>query len=67
MFKRFLAFLNLLDHDGNLSITNVAVIVGITKMAFMTQLSGCDAVALVATLLNYGHKRLVNDNSNPAN
>lgn len=59
MFTRALLFLNLLDKDGNLSITNVAVIVGVTKMALMSQMSGVDAVALVGTLLNYAHKRTV--------
>lgn len=59
--KRVLSFLNLLDTSGNLSITNIAVIVGITKMAFASQFSSVDAVALVGTLLNYAHKRTVND------
>ncbi len=63
--RKLLSFLNLLDSDGNLSITNVAVIVGITKMALMSQMTGVDAVALVGTLLNYAHKRIVND-SNPS-
>jgi len=58
--SRLLKFLNLLDSEGNLSITNVAVIVGIAKMAIMTQMSSVDAVALVGTLLNYAHKRVVN-------
>lgn len=62
--KRVLTFLNLLDAEGNLSITNIAVIVSITKMALLTQLSGVDAVALVGTLLNYAHKRSVNSDAN---
>lgn len=60
---RLLKFLNLLDYEGNLSITNVAVIVGITKMAFMAQMGGVDAVALVGTLLNYAHKRTTSNNA----
>lgn len=59
--KRFLTFLNLLDVAGNLSITNVAVIVCITKMAMSAQMNGTEVGALIATLLNYAHKRAVND------
>lgn len=58
--KRVLGFLNLLDADGNLSITNIATIVAITKMAMTTQMSSTDAVALIGVLLNYAHKRVVN-------
>ncbi len=63
MLHRLLSFLNLLDSDGNLSITNIAVIVMVTKIALMTQMTGVDAVALVSTLLNYSHKRIVNANA----
>lgn len=58
--KQVLTFFNLLDSAGNLSITNVAVIIAVTKMAFMSQFSGVDAIGLVSTLLNYAHKRMVN-------
>lgn len=63
---RVLKFLNLLDADGNLSITNVAVIVCVTKMALAAQMNGCDLGALLAVLLNYGHKRMVNSNADPS-
>lgn len=59
--KKILSFLNLLDAAGNLSITNIAVITAVTKMAFASQFGGVDAVALIGTLLNYGHKRYVSD------
>lgn len=59
--KRILTFLNLLDNGGNLSITNVAVIVAITKMALAAQLGGNDVVALIGVLGNYCHKRYVSD------
>lgn len=59
--KRVLAFLNLLDSEGNLSITNVAVLVCVSKMALSAQFSGGEVGALVATLLNYAHKRFVID------
>ncbi len=63
MLKRIGDFFTLLDHDGNLSLTNIAVIVGIFKMATTSQLTGCDATALIGTLLNYAHKRYTNDAS----
>jgi hypothetical protein len=56
-----LKFLSLLDSEGNLSITNIAVIVAITKMAFVSQFTGVDSVALIGTMLNYAHKRMVNN------
>ena len=59
--RRVLDFLCLLDNAGNLSLTNLAVIVGITKMALASSFSGVDATALIGTLLNYAHKRYVND------
>lgn len=61
--KKLLAFLNLLDNAGNLSISNIAVIVCLVKMALSAQLSGCDLGALLGVLLNYGHKRFVSDNA----
>jgi len=63
MVRRALTFLNLLDNAGNLSLTNIAVIVGLAKMAFSHQMTSCDSVALVGTLLNYAHKRFTNDNA----
>lgn len=58
---KVLSFLNLLDKEGNLSITNVAVYIALVKMAFASQLNSCDVVALVGVLGNYAHKRFVND------
>jgi hypothetical protein len=60
MFKRALTFLNLLDDSGNLSITNIAVIVTVIKMGFSAQFNGAEVGALLATLLNYAHKRFTN-------
>lgn len=59
--KRILTFLNLLDNGGNLSITNIAVLLCLYKIAVAAQFSGTEVGALVATLLNYAHKRAVND------
>jgi hypothetical protein len=57
MLKRALSFLCLTGYDGNLSITNIAVIVCVVKMATAAQFTGVDAGALLATLLNYAHRR----------
>lgn len=55
--NKVLTFLNLLDSEGNLSITNTAVFVCVIKMALSAQFTGMDVGALIATLLNYAHKR----------
>lgn len=55
--KPFLNFLSLLNDDGTLSITNIAVIVAITKMALTASFSGMDAVGLIGALANMAHSR----------
>lgn len=62
MFLRVLQFFNLLDNDKNLSISNVAVIVCVTKIAIAPEFSITEVGALLVSLLNYAHKRYVNDN-----
>ncbi len=59
--KRILTFINLLDSSGNLSISNIAVIIALVKMATAAQLSGTDVAGLLAVLGNYAHKRAVNN------
>ncbi len=59
--KRILTFLNLLDSKGNLSITNIGVIVALVKMAMAAQLSGSDVACLLGVLGNYAHKRHTSD------
>lgn len=56
---KVLKFLNLLDDSGCLSITNLAVIIAIIKMA-SSHVAPVDAGALFASLLNYAHKRYTN-------
>lgn len=56
-FCKTLRFLNLVDRSCNLSITNIAVIVLITKIAMAPTLDWQTAAALLVTLLNYAHKR----------
>lgn len=55
--KNVLKFFNLLDRGNKLSITNVAVIVCVTKMAIAPQVTIVDAGMLLISLLNYSHKR----------
>lgn len=56
---KILNFFSLLDEAGNLSITNLAVIVCVTKIATAPEFSMAEMGALIATLLNYIHKRHV--------
>lgn len=55
--KKILKFLNLLDKDENLSITNIAVIVLLTKIALINTLDWPVVASLLLALINYGHKR----------
>lgn len=57
VFQTILKFLNVVDRKGNLSITNVAVIIVVTKIALAQSVGITEAGALLITLLNYGHKR----------
>jgi hypothetical protein len=58
MFKRLLKFLSLVDRSGNLSITNIAVIVCITKIAIAPTFTVTEVGALMLSLFNYAHKRI---------
>ncbi len=60
---RALRFLNLLDSDGNLSITNVCVIVCVVKIVVAPQFSVTEVGALMVSLCNYAHKRSTNANA----
>lgn len=55
--QRVLKFLSLTDRSHNLSVTNIAVIVIITKIA-ISAFDWPTAAALMVTLLNYSHKRV---------
>lgn len=52
-----LKFLNLIDREGNLSISNIAVIIVLVKLTLSPVLSIVDAGMLLVTLMNYAHKR----------
>ena len=55
--SKLLKFLQLTDRQGDLSITNIATIVVITKIALAVSLDWGVISGLLITLLNYGHKR----------
>lgn len=56
-FFWILSFLNLTDRGYKLSISNIAVIVVITKIALAQNVGLTEAGALLITLMNYSHKR----------
>jgi hypothetical protein len=60
ILKSILKFLNVLDANENLSITNLAVIVALVKLAIAPTASITEAGTLLIALANYGHKRFVN-------
>lgn len=57
MFNKVLAFLNLLDSEGRLSITNLAVLITLIKLATSTSASITEAGTLLIVLGNYALKR----------
>lgn len=64
--KQLANFLNLLDAQGKLSITNVAVIVCLLKLAFAPAVSITEAGTLLVALANYAHKRYTIATPEPA-
>lgn len=59
--KRLFTFLRLIDdHDGNISLTNVALLIVLTKLALTQNASLIDAGSLLITLLSYQGKKLIN-------
>ena len=61
---RALHFLRLTDpHDGNISITNIALIVVLTKLAFARTTSIVDLGMLLLSLANYNAKKIINAGS----
>lgn len=50
-------WLRLLDEDGLLSISNIAVIIVVVKVTFGGDLSGTDAAALLTVIGGYQFKR----------
>lgn len=58
-FKQLFAFFQLTDDRGRLSITNIATMVVIAKIALAVSIDWGVISALLITLLNYSHKRHV--------
>ena len=58
---KLLKFLNLLDRQNNLSITNFGVFIILIKIA-TSPFDWATAAALLVTLLNYSHKRHIDSN-----
>ena len=55
--SKILTFLSLADKDGNISLTNLGVVVCITKIAIAPTLDWQVISALLLTLLSYNSKR----------
>lgn len=55
--QQVLTFFNMTDREGNLSITNIAMIVLIAKIALAPAVSIAEVAAFFIALLNYSHKR----------
>jgi hypothetical protein len=66
--KRFLEFLRLVDaHDGQLSLTNIALIVVIVKLALIQNAGLTDIGALLLALANYNYKKVLNSDVGDSN
>ena len=57
---RIFNFLNILDSEGKLSITNLAVYIVLIKLTISPVASLTEAGSLLMVLANYAHKRIVN-------
>jgi hypothetical protein len=55
---RVMKFLNLLDSENRLSLTNLAVYITLVK-TLVSEAAPIDIAALVTATLNYAHKRHV--------
>lgn len=57
--KKYLSFFNLLDRTGNLSITNLAVLIITIKLTTLQQFTLAETSAFLVAMLGYAHKRHV--------
>lgn len=60
VLEKIVNFLNLTDAAGKLSITNLAVLICLVKLAISPSASITEAGALLVALGNYAHKRAIN-------
>lgn len=63
---KILDFLNVLSDDKKLSITNLGLIMLITKMVIASSVDWPSVVAVIAAFGNYASKRVVNANARVA-
>lgn len=60
MILKALTFLRVIDeHDGKISLTNIAVIIILTKLCFIQSASMVDIGALFIALMNYAGKKVM--------
>jgi len=57
--RKFLGFLRLLDENAQLSITNIAVIIVMTKVAMTPLLNFAQVATLLGVISTYSFKRFV--------
>jgi hypothetical protein len=62
---KILNFLRIVDENALLSLTNIAVIVVLVKLAIAQDLDFEAVAALLAVLSGYGYKRFVNKDKKP--
>lgn len=63
--NRLLTFLRIIDpYDGNISLSNLAVIVILAKLCITTDTSMVDLGGLFVSLLNYSTKKYINKDIN---
>lgn len=66
LLKRALTFFRLVDeHDGNISLTNVALIVTTVRFITAPAASITELAAVLATLTTYTAKKVINKNAGP--
>lgn len=62
--KRVAQFLRITDDNGNVSITNIALVAVLVKLMLTPQLATADLLAFVASMVGYNVKRFaVNPNA----
>lgn len=59
----FLKFIRLVDENNQLSLTNIAVMVGIYKIMATQATSMNDLGLFLIPLLNYAYKKIINKDS----
>lgn len=57
--EKVMKYLNLLDSSGNLSITNLAVLITLVRLAISPSASITEAGSLLVALASYSHKRYI--------